>query len=288
MRRCRLALLPAVLVVGFTLAPVPASAVVQRYTYLHTESRPPSIPVPQFFVADTEAELSTLVNVREGDLAYAKDTDAVLKRTGTAWVALAGGSGAPTTATYITQTADAGLSAEQALSVLTTGIVKVTNGTGVLSTAIAGDFPTLNQSTTGTAAALTSNGGNCSGNNFALGVDAAGVGECAQPAFSNLSGSATDAQVPNTITIDLSAAATALAADPANCSVSTEFAVGVNASGVATCEAISDADVPNTITIDLATSATGIPTYTLAGLPAAGTTGRLAIVTATPTSLDEI
>lgn len=41
--------------------------------------------------------------------------------------------GAPTTATYITQTSDAGLSAEQALSALATGIVKVTTGTGVLS-----------------------------------------------------------------------------------------------------------------------------------------------------------
>jgi hypothetical protein len=66
-----------------------------------------------------------------------------------------GGGGAPTGATYITQTADGTLSAEQALSPLATGIVKVTNGTGVLSTAIAADFPTLNQNTTGTAANVT-------------------------------------------------------------------------------------------------------------------------------------
>lgn len=52
------------------------------------------------------------------------------------------------------------------------------------------------------ATALAANGANCSGNNFALGVDASGVGECAQPAFSNLSGAATDGQIPNTITID--------------------------------------------------------------------------------------
>jgi len=58
--------------------------------------------------------------------------------------ATAGGGGAPTTATYITQTVDAGLSAEQALSSLATGIVKVTNGTGVLSTALAADLPTHN------------------------------------------------------------------------------------------------------------------------------------------------
>lgn len=47
----------------------------------------------------------------------------------------AGGGGAPTTATYITQTADAGLSAEQALSSLATGPLKVTTGTGVVSSA---------------------------------------------------------------------------------------------------------------------------------------------------------
>jgi len=40
---------------------------------------------------------------------------------------------APTTATYITQTPDAGLSNEQALSALATGLVKNTTGTGVLT-----------------------------------------------------------------------------------------------------------------------------------------------------------
>ncbi|MGD9729993.1 MAG: phage tail fiber protein, partial [Nitrospiraceae bacterium] len=44
-----------------------------------------------------------------------------------------GGGGAPTDATYITQTPSAGLSDEQALSDLATGLVKVTTGTGVLS-----------------------------------------------------------------------------------------------------------------------------------------------------------
>lgn len=45
-------------------------------------------------------------------------------------------------ATYITQTPDATLSAEQALSSLATGLVKVTTGTGALSTAVAADLPT--------------------------------------------------------------------------------------------------------------------------------------------------
>lgn len=52
-----------------------------------------------------------------------------------------------------------------------------------------------------TAAALAANGANCGANNFAIGVDAAGVAECAQPAFSNLTGSASDAQVPDNVTI---------------------------------------------------------------------------------------
>ncbi len=44
-----------------------------------------------------------------------------------------GGGGAPTTATYITQTPDATLSAEQALSLLGTGLMFNTTGTGVVS-----------------------------------------------------------------------------------------------------------------------------------------------------------
>lgn len=49
-----------------------------------------------------------------------------------------GGSGAPTNATYITQTANATLTNEQALSALATGLVKNTTGTGVLSIGAAG------------------------------------------------------------------------------------------------------------------------------------------------------
>lgn len=49
-----------------------------------------------------------------------------------------GGGGAPTNATYITQTANASLSNEQALASLATGIVKNTTTTGVLSIAAAG------------------------------------------------------------------------------------------------------------------------------------------------------
>jgi hypothetical protein len=68
---------------------------------------------------------------------------------------ISGGGGAPAAATYITQTADGSLSNEQVLGSLATGILKNTTSTGVLSIAVAGDFPTLNQSTTGSAATLT-------------------------------------------------------------------------------------------------------------------------------------
>lgn len=52
-------------------------------------------------------------------------------------------------------TADTGLSAAQFLGALGTGIVKNTTTTGVLSIAVAADFPTLNQNTSGSAATLT-------------------------------------------------------------------------------------------------------------------------------------
>lgn len=52
-------------------------------------------------------------------------------------------------------TTDSTVSAAQFLGALGTGIVKNTTTTGVLSIAIAADFPTLNQNTTGSAATLT-------------------------------------------------------------------------------------------------------------------------------------
>jgi hypothetical protein len=87
----------------------------------------------------------------EGDIIYFDGTDWVRQAIGTAgqvlvvngtadapeWAA-APATGAPTDATYITQTSNGTLSNEQALSALSTGIVKVTTSTGVLSTAAAG------------------------------------------------------------------------------------------------------------------------------------------------------
>jgi hypothetical protein len=61
---------------------------------------------------------------------------------------------APATATYLIKTANASLPNAQVLGSLSTGVLKVTTATGVLSIAVAGDFPTLNQSTTGTSGGL--------------------------------------------------------------------------------------------------------------------------------------
>ena len=60
-------------------------------------------------------------------------------------------SGAPATATYITQTADATLTNEQALSSLATGIMKVTTTTGVISS-LGDPLPIANGGTNGTTA----------------------------------------------------------------------------------------------------------------------------------------
>lgn len=64
-------------------------------------------------------------------------------------------SGANALGTYIVQTATNAPANAQILASLGTGIVKNTTTTGVLSIAVAGDFPTLNQNTTGSAATLT-------------------------------------------------------------------------------------------------------------------------------------
>lgn len=91
---------------------------------------------------------------------------------------------ASTAETYIVQTPTSGLSAEQALSSLSTGLLKVTTGTGVLSTAAAGDVPTP----VGSASALASNPTDCSfSSQYAQSIDASGNLTCKQPVYSELS-----------------------------------------------------------------------------------------------------
>lgn len=62
----------------------------------------------------------------------------------------------------------------------------------------------------GASSGLASNPAACSANQFVNDLDQDGTLTCAQPAFSDLSGAATDGQIPNDITITLAAAASGL------------------------------------------------------------------------------
>lgn len=86
------------------------------------------------------------------------------KNSGGSWSPLSTSGGAPSTATYITQTPNAGLSAEQALSALGTALLKSTTATGVVS-AYAGTSCT---------------------NQFLTALNAVGVGTCASVDFSTI------------------------------------------------------------------------------------------------------
>lgn len=73
-------------------------------------------------------------------------------------------------------------------SALATGILKSTTTTGALSIAVAGDFPTLNQNTTGNAAtstALAANPTDCGAGTKAISIDASGNLTCSAVALSS-------------------------------------------------------------------------------------------------------
>lgn len=134
-----------------------------------------------------------------------------------------------------------------------------------------------------TATALASDPTDCSAGQFATTIAASGNLTCAQVAFSDLSGSATDGQIPDTITINLAATATALASDPTDCGAN-EFANAIAASGNLTCAQVAfsdlsgaavDGQIPDDITIDLAATATALaadPSNCSAGEGAGGIT----------------
>lgn len=106
----------------------------------------------------TGTQATTLLDVFTSTLkglapASGGGTTNYLRADGT-WAA-PGGTGANALGTYIVQTATNAPANAQVLGSLSTGILKVTTTTGVLTTAVAGDFPTLNQNTTGTAASVS-------------------------------------------------------------------------------------------------------------------------------------
>ncbi len=97
---------------------------------------------------------TTIPTLKIGQFHYAKDTGDITVGTGTINIPITG---------VITHTGDAtgntaltvvGIN-NTILSSLSTGILKNTTATGVPSIAVAGDFPTLNQNTTGSAASLS-------------------------------------------------------------------------------------------------------------------------------------
>ncbi len=126
----------------------------------------------------------------------------------------------------------------------------VTSGTNLGQTLLIGDGTVLSATGSGaiiaTAAdALTVDPTACATNLFVRDMSASGSFTCVQPDFSNLSGTATDAQIPNNITVTLAGTATSLAADPTDCS-SGQAPLGINASGTASgCFAVqlSDTDL---------------------------------------------
>lgn len=179
-------------------------------------------------------------------------------------IRLLSGSGAATCQTITSAYVDTSIWTGTVAS----GLLKASSQ-GVVAQASAGTDYVVPAGNVATATALAANGGNCAGNNFAIGVDASGVAECAQPAFSNLSGSATDAQIPNNITIDLATSATtaaALAANGANCS-GNNFALGVDASGAGECAQPAFSNLSGS----LALSQTSMATARLLGRVTAGT-----------------
>lgn len=137
-----------------------------------------------FTGVDTQnADCSTFVT--EGYTCWDNDNNVLYIGDGAAANAVGGGSGAPTDATYITQTANGDLSAEQALGSLSTGVVTVTTTTGVLSS--------VAPSTSGNV--LTSNGTAWTSATPSAAGDITAVGDCA-------TGAAFGGACGNTVTFD--------------------------------------------------------------------------------------
>lgn len=108
-------------------------------------------------VGSVDASVTVTNATTTPDLAVAKAPKWSTART-LAGNSVDGSANVPFANKFLVQgTADAGLSGAQFLGALGTGIVKNTTTTGVLSVAVAADFPTLNQNTSGNAATVTTN-----------------------------------------------------------------------------------------------------------------------------------
>lgn len=150
----------------------------------------------------------TSITPLPGEPLWITDTSALYVGDGSTagGVQITGGAGAPTNATYITQTSNGTLTNEQALASLATGILKNTTTTGVLSIAVGSDLPshthTLADITDdGTMAAQNASsvaitGGSLAGVTVTTGTYSSNVNEAVlQPARKETSGTITKGQV---------------------------------------------------------------------------------------------
>lgn len=85
--------------------------------------------------------------------------------------------------------------------------------------------------------------GACAANTWVSTENDGAAPTCTQPAFSNLSGSATDAQIPDTITVNLAATASALTTDPAACAAGSAY-TDLTSGGASTCTSFFDSTNP--------------------------------------------
>lgn len=133
------------------------------------------------------------------------------------------------------------------------GNVPVLDGSGKLSAAVvpAGGVAA-------TADALTSNPADCGASQFAYAIAATGDLTCSSIGFASLQGSAIDSQIPDSITVNLAATATALAANPTACSAG-QYVTDADANGGLTCAAVAIADVTNAGDLASGDDATDVP-----------------------------
>jgi hypothetical protein len=207
-----------------------------------------------------------------------------------AWICTAGGT--PGTWVAIPSASDSA-TGWQASTITATASIAVgggaplttSNQTGIGSIVLA-TSPTLTTPNIGnaigsisgnaaTATSLAADPADCSGSNFAIGINAAGVAQCAQPAFSNLSGTATSSQLPTAELLANRNAASGYAGLTADAKLN--VTQGWKVWGLADLMDVT-ATTGNGSTVML-NEVPVLKSYRVADLPAAGTQDRIAIVT---------
>jgi hypothetical protein len=129
------------------------------------------------------------------------------------------------------------------------GVANQINCTGSgVTCSVSGSTAVINSTGGAGGSGLPSDPTACESGLYVTDQNASGTLTCAQPAFGQISGSVTDAQVPNTITVDLAAAATVLAANPADCSAG-QYATTIAASGALTCAQVATSQLSGTVSI---------------------------------------